>query len=134
MTLNQLIKDTRSLGIVVLFSDIPDSKGRHLKLDNHKIIMIDKHLTDDEAIQILLHERAHFINNHYYNHLGTTTFCSKQEFEAEKARIEFNLNNYITSTPPEYWDTFNFIDYFGFDSHHENYINESFQKIVKNIN
>lgn len=130
MNLSQLINDTQNLGIKVLFGNLPVSLGRHLKIDNQKIIIVHHDLSDKETAQVILHERGHFINNHSYIKLASSAHHYKQEFEAEKSRIEFDLHYYITNTPKEYWNTFNFIDYFGLDSHYEDYINDSFRQFT----
>lgn len=133
MNLSQLITDTQNLGIKVLFGNLPVSRGRHLTIDNKKIVILHQSLSDEEAIQVLLHERGHFINNHRHIKLASPAHHYKQEFEAEKNRIEFDLHYYITNTPKEYWNTFNFIDYFGFDARYENYIDDSFKQFTDKI-
>lgn len=108
--LNKLIKETEKLGVVVLWADLPESKGRHLIQGNHKIIFLDKQLDDIEAYNVLLHERSHFINNDYDNVLSSIeTYQHRIETVAEKDRIVDFLNLINNEFPID--EEFNYLKY-----------------------
>lgn len=86
--LERLITETKELGIIILYTDLPESKGRHLCINNLKAIYLDRNLDDTEAINVLLHERSHFINDDYNNSLSQIpTYSHRIEHQAEKDRI-----------------------------------------------
>lgn len=88
MMLNRLITETKELGIIILYTDLPESKGRHLLIDDLKIIYLDKNLNETEATNILLHERSHFINDDCNNSLSQNpTYSHRIEHQAETDRI-----------------------------------------------
>lgn len=86
--LNSLIKETEKLGITVLKAELPESKGRHLEYEDLKIIYLDKNLDEIQAINVLLHERSHFLSNDLESSLShISTYSHRIESRAEKDRI-----------------------------------------------
>lgn len=95
MNLHDLIIETEKLGLTVLFTKL-NCKGRHFEIDNLKIICLDNTLSEIESINVLLHERSHFLNNDFENPLASTpTYLYRIENRTEKERIIdfFNLIN-----------------------------------------
>lgn len=105
MNLKEPIKETEALGIIILFTDLPESKGRHLTIEDKCFILIDSNLSDIEAINVLLHERRHVINEDYNNH----TYKPYMETIAEKERITDFFNLIVQEYPID--ETFNIYNY-----------------------
>lgn len=106
-----------------------DCKGRGFT--DLKLIVIDTNLSPEEEDQVILHELGHILNEHHISLLNSPNAYFQKEAEAEKHRIKYNLETYITNTPKEYWNTFNFIDYFGIEHHFESYVEEQLMKKSK---
>lgn len=108
--LERLITETKELGIIILYTDLPESKGRHLCINNLKVIYLDRNLDDTEAINVLLHERSHFINDDCNNSLSQIpTYSHRIEHQAEKDRIIDFMNLINTEYPID--ENFNYLDY-----------------------
>lgn len=125
-----LIKETESLGILVLFTNLPNSKGRHGQISSQKIIFLDQKLDDIEAINILLHERQHCLSDDIHNTLAINpSYSHRIENITEKNRILdfFNLIN--TEYPID--ESFNYLNYMKsahVPNQYENFIKELAQK------
>ncbi|MDG3136902.1 ImmA/IrrE family metallo-endopeptidase [Streptococcus suis] len=137
MMLERLITETKELGIIILYTDLPESKGRHLCVSNLKIIYLDKNLDDTEAFNVLLHERSHFINDDYNNSLSQIpTYSHRIEHQAEKDRIIDFMNLINTEYPID--ENFNYLDYMEnahIPTKYENFVKElATQLYHENIN
>lgn len=121
-TIDQLKNE---LNAKIIYREI-DGKGKALVPLN--IVVVDPRLSIKEQEQITLHELEHIKKCHTKNSCNSPNHHSKQEAQAEHGRIQADLGYYITETPPEYWNTFNFLDYFGIDSRFEGYVNEQIRK------
>ncbi|WP_430625484.1 ImmA/IrrE family metallo-endopeptidase [Streptococcus suis] len=135
--LERLITETKELGIIILYTDLPESKGRHLCVSNLKIIYLDKNLDDTEAFNVLLHERSHFINDDYNNSLSQIpTYSHRIEHQAEKDRIIDFMNLINTEYPID--ENFNYLDYMEnahIPTKYENFVKElATQLYHENIN
>lgn len=109
MNLHDLIIETEKLGITVLFTKL-NCKGRYLKTKNLKFICLNNNLNEIESINVLLHERNHFLNNDFENPLTTTpTYLYRIENRTEKERI-INFINLINNEHP-IDDNFNYIQF-----------------------
>lgn len=110
MTLNDIIKDIEKMGILVLLTDLPSSKGRHDEINGQKVIFLDKQLEDTQAINVLLHEKQHCLADDIHNSLTqVSTYSHRIEAKTEKNRIRDFLNLINTEYPID--ETFNYIDY-----------------------
>ncbi|MDQ8759073.1 ImmA/IrrE family metallo-endopeptidase [Streptococcus ruminantium] len=110
LNLQNTIKETEKLGLTVLFCQLPHSKGRFDNTLGFPCIYVHKNLTDNEKIQIILHERAHYLNGDHNNSLSTIpTYSHRIEHEAEKDRIIDFLNLVNTEYPVD--ENFNYLDY-----------------------
>lgn len=114
------------LGIRIIYRKL-DCKGR--AFIEQKIIVLDPDLSKFEEEQIILHELGHILKLHYSSSLNSPNCYSKKEAEAEHYRIEENIKNYITHTPKEYWNSFDFLNYFGIEHKFENYVSEKLKGI-----
>lgn len=125
MRLNRLITETKELGITILYTDLPESKGRHLLIDNLKIIYLDRNLSETEIINVLLHERSHFINNDCNNSLSQIpTYSHRIEHQAEKNRIADFMSLINQEYPID--ETFNYLEYMK-----NSYIPPQYENFVK---
>ena len=130
MELIDLIKETEALGILVLFTNLATSKGRHSQINGQKIIFLDQKLDDIEAINILLHERQHCLSDDIHNTLAISpSYSHRIENITEKNRILdfFNLIN--TEYPID--ESFNYLSYMKsahVPNQYENFIKELAQK------
>ncbi|MEY8700932.1 ImmA/IrrE family metallo-endopeptidase [Streptococcus ferus] len=133
MTLEQLIQEIETTGILILKTKLPKSKGRHDEINGQKVIFLDQDLTETEAINILLHEKQHCSNNDINNSLShIPTYAHRIESQTEKNRILdfFSLIN--TEYPID--ENFNYIDYMKaayIPQHFENYVKKIAQKFYK---
>lgn len=127
ISLAKLIKETEGLGIIVLYADIPISKGRHLIVDDLNVIFIDRNLNEIEAINVLLHERCHFINDDYNSALASVeSFLNRLEVISEEERI-IDFFNLITQEYP-IDETFNIESYLK-----NAYIEPRFENLVRKL-
>ncbi|WP_241154557.1 ImmA/IrrE family metallo-endopeptidase [Streptococcus hyointestinalis] len=127
--LKELSEEIKKLGITILYTDLPKSKGRHLDEDNLKVIFLDKSMDELTTINVLLHEFEHFKKEHRFNALASANYYYKLEAEAEKGRISYDIKHYTSSTPKEYWNTHQFLKHFNIDSRFEGYVDEEFKKL-----
>lgn len=122
-TINNLIKE---LSVTVVYRNL-DSKGKAIIPLN--IVVINQSLSEFEQEQVLLHELEHIRKAHYINKLASPRANAIIEKQAEEGRIDNDLESYITYTPKEYWNKFNFIDYFGIESKYESYIDDQLKRL-----
>ncbi|WP_421038424.1 ImmA/IrrE family metallo-endopeptidase [Streptococcus hyointestinalis] len=127
--LKELSEEIEKLGIAILYTDLPKSKGRHLDEDNLKVIFLDKNMSELTTVNVLLHEFEHFQKEHYFNRLASPHYFSKMEAEAEKARIQFDLSDYTTNTPKEFWNTYHFLKHYKIDEHFESYVDKQLKRL-----
>lgn len=127
--LKELSEEIKKLGIAILYTELPKSKGRHLDEDNLKVIFLDKNMSELTTVNVLLHEFEHFKKEHCFNSLASANYYYKLEAEAEKGRINYNIEHYTSSTPKEYWNTHQFLKHFDIDSRFEGYVDEEFKKL-----
>ena len=93
MELSEIIKDIEKHGIIILFTSLPDSKGRHNEINGQKYIFVDNKLSEIELINVLLHEKAHCLKDDINNTLCfVETYNYRIENETEKNRIIDFLN------------------------------------------
>lgn len=124
MNLHDLIIETEKLGITVLFTKL-NCNGRFLKTKNLKIICLDNTLSEIENINILLHERKHFLNNDFENPLShIPTYHYRIESRTEKERIIDFINLINNEHPID--DNFNYIQFMK-----NAFIPEKFEYFVK---
>lgn len=110
MDLITIIKETEKLGITILFSDMPKTKGRYDDTLGIPCIYVDKNLPDTEKINIILHEKSHFIRNDQTNTLSyVPSFTHHVENQVEKDRILDFMNLINQEYPID--ESFNYIDY-----------------------
>ncbi|WP_449449174.1 ImmA/IrrE family metallo-endopeptidase [Streptococcus suis] len=110
LSLQDIIKETEQLGLTILFCQLPHSKGRYSNTLGFPCIYIDSNLTDNEKIQVILHERAHHTNKDYNNSLSLVpTYYQRLEYQAEKDRIIDFMNLVNTEYPID--EHFNYLDY-----------------------
>lgn len=127
ISLDELIKETELLGATILFANLPESKGRHLIKDGQCYIFLDKDLCEIEAINVLLHERRHLINNDYDNPLSNVeTFINRLEVISEEERIIDFFN--LISQEYDIDETFNVYNYM-----QNAYINPKFENLVRKL-
>ncbi|WP_449456307.1 ImmA/IrrE family metallo-endopeptidase [Streptococcus suis] len=135
--LERLITETKELGIIIPYTDLPESKGRHLCVNNLKIIYLDRNLDEVKAINVLLHERSHFINDDCNNNLSQVpTYSHRIEYQAEKDRIIDFMNLINTEYPID--EDFNYLEYMKnahIPTKYENFVRELatelYQKNIK---
>lgn len=85
MELSEIIKDIEKHGIIILFTTLPDSKGRHNEINGQKYIFVDNELPEIELINVLLHEKAHCLKDDINNTLCfVETYNYRIENETEK--------------------------------------------------
>lgn len=96
-----------------------------------KLVIVKDQLTKEEQEQVILHELEHIKQGHYSSKIESPVGKLKKEAQAEHERIKIDVGHYITNTPKEYWNSFNFINYFGIAPEHENYVSEQFQDFLK---
>lgn len=88
MNLSEVIKGIERHNITIIFTSLPDSKGRHDEINGQKYIFIDNELTEVEMINVLLHEKSHCVTNDINNQLShVETYQHHIENDAEKNRI-----------------------------------------------
>lgn len=97
-----------------------------------KLVIVNDQLTKEEQEQVILHELEHIRQGHYSSKIESPVSKLKKEAQAEHGRIKVDVGHYITNTPQEYWNSFNFINYFGIAPEHENYVNDQFQNLLNN--
>ncbi|GFH40846.1 ImmA/IrrE family metallo-endopeptidase [Pseudolactococcus insecticola] len=131
MDLSKIIQETEKLGLIILFS-IPDSyeeKGRLVPIRNRFIIIVNIELDDDEKIQVILHERAHFKSLDTENILShVPTYQHRIENEAEKDRIRDFMSLIAHDYPID--DDFNYIKFMEkacIPSRYESFVKETAQ-------
>lgn len=133
MNLSKIVKETEKLGVTVIFCPLKETKGRHISLLDNQIILINQTLTDIEKVNVLLHERMHFINQDTENILSQSpTFSHYIESEAETSRIIDFMNLINTEYPID--ESFNYIDYMKnafIPAKFENLVKEEANKIFK---
>lgn len=123
--LERLITETKELGIIILYTDLPESKGRHLCINNLKVIYLDRNLDDTEAINVLLHERSHFINDDYNNSLSQIpTYSHRIEHQAEKDRIIDFMNLINTEYPIDENFNLDYMENAHIPTKYENFVRE----------
>lgn len=110
MNLHKIIKETEELGITILFCKIPTVKGRYDITLGKPCIYVDQDLSDIEKVNVILHEKNHFLNDDINNSLSyISTYSYRIENQAEKNRIADFLS-LINSEYPLTED-FNYLDY-----------------------
>ena len=134
MNLSEIFKELENLGITIIFCTLEDTKGQQLCSLDDSFILIDKSLSKTEKINILLHEKAHFLNKDTQNSLSQVdTYSHRIEAKAEENRIIDFLNLINTEYPID--ETFNYVDYMEkafIPSRFENLIKEEARKIFNN--
>ncbi|MDW5556080.1 ImmA/IrrE family metallo-endopeptidase [Streptococcus mutans] len=110
MELSKIVKELEKLGATIVFCPLEDTKGRQLNsLDGH-FILINQNLSNIEKINVLLHEKAHLINQDTQSALSQSkTFSHRIEKEAEENRIIDFMNLINTEYPID--ESFNYLDY-----------------------
>ncbi len=110
LSLQDIIKETEQLGLTILFCQLPHSKGRYSNTLGFPCIYIDNNLTDNEKIQVILHERAHHANKDCNNSLSLIpTYSHRLEYQVEKDRIIDFMNLINTEYPID--ENFNYLEY-----------------------
>lgn len=131
MNLSEIIKTIERENIIIIFTSLPNSKGRHDEINGQKYIFIDNELTEVEMINVLLHEKSHCISNDINNQLSyIDTYQHHIENDAEKNRILDFLSLINTEFPID--ENFNYIEYMNnayIPSHYESYV----KKITKEM-
>ncbi|MEX2803822.1 hypothetical protein AB3329_01710 [Streptococcus sp. H31] len=122
---NTINKLREELDAIIIYRKI-DYKG--LAIIPLKIVIVCTNLSKKEEEQVILHELEHIKKNHGKNSYASPIHYYKQEAEAEHGRISADIEHYITNTPKEYWNTFNFLGYFGISSEFESYVDEQFNR------
>lgn len=127
MELKDIIKETEKLGITVLMTSLPHSQGRHEILNGIPIVFLDKDLDEIEAINVLLHEKSHFINDDTNNSLSyISTAAHRIEHNAESERILEFMSLVNAEYPID--ESFNYLDYMNrahISSRYENLVKEA---------
>lgn len=136
MKLSEIIKDIEQHGIIILFTSLPDSKGRHYEINGQKYIFVDNELSEIELINVLLHEKAHCLKDDINNTLCfVETYNYRIENETEKNRIIDFLNLINQEYPID--ESFNYIEYMKkafIPDKHENFVKETVRNLYfKNI-
>lgn len=121
-------KLTKELNAKIIYRNL-DCKGKAIV--PLKIVIVNKNISEFEQLQVILHELEHIKKEHSETSLSSPHYLQKMEAEAEHGRVKADISWYIEETPKEYWNMFNLIDYFEFNSEFENYIEEEFKKIDK---
>lgn len=133
MDLRELIKETEKLGINIIFTSLPNCKGRHQVLAGIPIIFLDKDLNEIEAINVLLHERSHYLNNDTDNYLvHVPTASHRIEYRSEKERIIEFMSLVNEEYPID--ESFNYLDYMKnshISSRYENLVRETATEFYK---
>ncbi|MGT2714741.1 ImmA/IrrE family metallo-endopeptidase [Streptococcus pluranimalium] len=110
MNLSEIIKSIERENITIIFTSLPNSKGRHDEINGQKFIFIDNELTEVEMINVLLHEKSHCTTNDINNRLSyIDTYQHHIENKAEKDRISNFMNLVNQEYPID--QTFNYIEY-----------------------
>ena len=134
MNLSQIIKDTEQLGITVLFCSIPKIKGRFDNTLGKPCIYIDKELSDIEKVNIILHEKSHYLRLDQNNSLiYIPTYSHHIETRAEKDRISDFLSLIDAEYPID--ESFNYIEYMkhaNIPVQFENFIKEKAKELYNN--
>lgn len=112
MDLLKIIKDTEKIGVIILFvcPENYSEKGRHFSCNDKYFITINDRLTDTEKIQVILHEKAHYLNQDICNSLSLIpTYQHRIENNAETERII----NFMSLVNEEYPinEQFNYVHY-----------------------
>ncbi|HEM3645234.1 TPA: ImmA/IrrE family metallo-endopeptidase [Streptococcus suis] len=133
LSLQDIIKETEQLGLTILFCQLPHSKGRYSNTLGFPCIYIDNNLTDNEKIQVILHERAHHTNKDYNNSLSLVpTYHQRLEYQAEKDRIIDFMNLVNTEYPID--EHFNYLEYMKnayIPTKYENFVKELATKLYQ---
>ncbi|MGV3007190.1 ImmA/IrrE family metallo-endopeptidase [Streptococcus pluranimalium] len=131
MDLATIIKETEKLGVTILFTIIPILKGRYDNTLGYPCIYIDKDLTDTEKINVILHERVHFLKEDQNNILTyTSSYAHRIENEAEKDRILDFMSLVNQEYPID--QSFNYIEYMKnafIPNKYENYVKQIAKEI-----
>lgn len=124
MNLKQLTEETEDMGIEVLFVDLPESKGRHEIIEGTPFIFLDPNLDEIEAINVLLHERSHYLNDDTNNTLSyVPTYARRIENQAEKDRIKDFMYMINEEFPiDEHFNLYDYMDGAKVPAHYENYV------------
>ncbi|GAB2022917.1 ImmA/IrrE family metallo-endopeptidase [Pseudolactococcus yaeyamensis] len=112
MDLPKLIKEVEKLGIKILFAppEVYSEKGRHLYDDGEYYIIVNDGLDDIEKIQVILHEKAHYLQRDTDTVLcSVPTYLYRIENHSEKERISDFLSLVNAEYPID--ETFNYIEY-----------------------
>ena len=110
MNLSKIVRDTEKLGVTIIFCPFKKEKGRHLVTSNAKFILINETLSETEKINIILHEKAHFLKQDTNNSLSQIdTYSQRIEQIAEENRIIDFMNLINTEYPID--ESFNYINY-----------------------
>lgn len=126
MDLATIITETKKLGITILFSSIPSLKGRYDNTLGIPCIYVDNNLSNTEKINVILHERKHFLRKDLNNSLSyVPSYKYRIENEVEKDRILDFMNLINQEYPID--ETFNYVEYMKnacISSQYENYVKE----------
>lgn len=136
MELSKIIRDIKKQGIIILFTSLPNSKGRHDEFNGQKYIFVDNELSEVELINVLLHEKAHCLKDDINNTLSfVETYNHRIENETEKNRIIDFLNLINQEYPID--ESFNYIEYMKkafIPDKYENFVKETVKKLyLQNI-
>ena len=125
MDLSTVIRETEKLGVTILFCPFKTTKGRHLVTPDNKFILINQNLSDTEKVNVILHEKAHLINQDTENQLiHVATFNHRIEAVAEADRIVDFMSLINRELPID--ESFNYHDFMK-----KAYIPDRFENIVK---
>ena len=133
MNLHKIIKETEELGITILFCKIPTVKGRYDNTLGNPCIYVDQDLSNIEKVNVILHEKNHFLNDDINNSLSyISTYSYRIENQAEKNRIA----NFLSLINSEYplTENFNYLDYMQkacIPAKYENFVKELVTEIYQ---
>ncbi|MFS1663445.1 ImmA/IrrE family metallo-endopeptidase [Streptococcus sp. zg-JUN1979] len=110
MELSQIVKETENFGCRIFFLKRYEEDGRYLEEKGEHFIFVNPEISDIAKINVIFHERKHFIDKDTDNLLSRVeTYQHRIEHQAERARIIDFINLINEEHPID--DSFNYYDY-----------------------